>query len=236
MSYWGSSIFETLKSVTLGDYTETSSSVSSGTPFVFTHEVVFDDPSFTKDEYWMHAMEPPFDYFIYNVHSGDAKPSEQSYKQEDLVVHRETEVEIACVNNFGFIARFLTEENPTCPITYLSKQKKQHDGSYTIVYENQFTNGWDKYIQKMNGMVTLTDHPSAENPNRFVQKFSIEMEISFGWNSGSWISRGVGYVTDTVAVSSIQQTFKEKADLLPLYFSSFKEKMEFRKRITNNDQ
>lgn len=236
MSYWGSSIFETLKSATLGNSTESKDSEASRAPFVFSHEVVFDGSSFTKDEYWRHVMEPEFDFFIYDVHSGDAKPSEVSYRHEEPVAYRETIVEIACHKDFGVFMYFLGEDKATCPLTYLSKQKKRHDGSYTIVYENQFTNGWDEYIKKMNGIVTLMDHPSDENPNRFVQKFTIEMEISVGWNTGSWISRGVGYFTDTITVSSIQQIFKEKADRLPFYFNNFKEKMDFRKRITTNEQ
>lgn len=239
MSSWRFSVFDSLKSTIVGDYynnEKLQEEPSPGSSFVFSHEVIFDDPSLNKHDYWHHVMEPGFDYFIYEVHQGDAKPSERSYRHEGTVAHRETEVEIAYGSDFGFINCFLGDGKSNRPITYTSRQKKHHDGTHTIVYENEFTNGWQDYIKRMNGVVTLVDHPSEENPNRFLQKFYIEMEISVGWNTGSWISRGVGYFTDTIAVSSIQQTFKEKANLLPIYFASFKEKTEYKKKMANNEQ
>jgi hypothetical protein len=235
---WGFSVLDSLKTAVVGNYynNEKPQEEPPGNSFVFLHEVVFDDPSLDKDEYWQHVMEPGFDFFIYDSHQGDTKPSEISYRLEDTVAHRETEVEVVRGDGFGFAGYFLEDEKSKQPIIYISRQKKHHDGTHRIVYENEFINGWQDYVKRMNGVVTLVDHPSEENPKRFLQKFYIEMEISVGWNTGSWISKGVGYFTDTIAISTIQQTFKEKVNLLPIYFISFKEKTEYKKKMANNEQ
>ena len=227
MTSWGSFAFDTLKSIIPLSPTEEPVEPETHT---FTHEVVFDLPNVKKDDYWEHVMEPGFDFFIYDSHGREAKPTERSYLVKGDVVHRETEVEVDQDSGLGVITSFFDTKRQG-PITYLSIQRKFHDGTFTIAYENTFNNSWEEYIKKMNGVVILRNEPNEENPHRFVQRFTVEVQVSIGWNTGSWISKSIGSFTDSLVLSTIRQKFIEKVDQLPFYFSSFRDREEFQKTL-----
>lgn len=224
-SSWGSFALETLKTIS-----PFSSSEEPSNPeiYSFRHKVVFDSPGLSKEDYWNHVMEPGFDYYVYDRHDRDVKPSERSYLIEGSITRRETDVEVTQDTSFGTIFSMLGIDSQKA-ITYLSTQQKHNDGSFKIAYQNVFNNGWEEYIKLMNGVVVLQDEPTQENPLCFAQHFTIEMKISFGWNTGTWFSRTLGSVQDSFVTSSIQNRFIEKSNQLPFYFLSFQKLQIFKK-------
>lgn len=226
-SSWGSFALETLKGISPFS---SSNVISEPKKHEFTHRVVFDDPVISKEEYWEHVMEPGFDYYVYDKHNQDAKPSERSYSVEGNIVRRVTEVELMPDTGLGVI--FTTLQLDTSkPIVYVSTQQKINDGSFKIAYQNEFSEEWKEYICEMNGVIELIDEPSTENPRRFVQKFFVEIQLSFGWNTGTWLSRCVGFMTDSMVISTIEQKFIEKSNQLPYYFSNFKQLQNLKRNI-----
>jgi hypothetical protein len=194
---------------------------------VITHEVVFDDPSIQRSEYWKHVMEPGFEFFIYERKNGSAKPTEISYTDDESVCYRKTMMEVTAENDsLGFLG-YLGLTISDSPITYVSTQRKCKMGTFTITYENEFQGEWSKHIPWMKGVVVLKNSPTPENPNRFIQRFNVELKVNTGWNPENWLTRGIGGLSDGYVFSAIQKKIMEKANELPSHFLDFLAKEKF---------
>jgi hypothetical protein len=199
---------------------------------VVTHDVVFDHPSIKRDEYWQHAMEPGFEFFIYERKNGNAKPEEISYSDNGSTVYRKTKVEIVdSQNSTMLLGIFSSSSDPSPPIVYVSTQRKCKLGTFTIAYENVFEGEWKTYVPLMKGVVVLKDSPTPENPNRFIQRFTIEFRINNGWSSKGLLSRIAGSVTESWGVSTAKKILIEKSNELPDHFLDFISREEYLKTV-----